>query len=142
MGPLGRSGRVEMNFGDGGCGTAITYSQSRGLYAGLSLEGSAVFSRPDVNHRFYGRVLSPMELLKGVVEPPRAARSLYDALDDAIAALPQPIYRALSTSRYLDTYVCVYICTHKCTYMFVFIHIYYFCITVNKKYHCLSRYHY
>lgn len=55
-----------MNFGDGGCGTAVTYSQSRGLYAGVSLEGSVIFARPDVNHRFYGRVVSSLELLKGM----------------------------------------------------------------------------
>ena len=42
---------------------AYSYSHSRGLYAGVSLDGSAIFARDGVNHRFYGRKLSPMVCL-------------------------------------------------------------------------------
>lgn len=98
VGPLGRSGSIDMHFGDGGCAPAYTYSHSRGLYAGVSLEGSVIFSRSDVNHRFYGRVVTPVELLRGTVPPPRAARPLYDALQEALAALPQPTYSCFPAS--------------------------------------------
>lgn len=62
------------------------------MYAGISLEGSIIFSRTDVNHRFYGRRVTPTELLRGVVPPPRAARPLYDALEKAYSAVMQPTY--------------------------------------------------
>ena len=81
-----------MTFGDGGCATVYSYSHSRGLYAGLSLEGSVIFPRPAVNHQFYGRAVTPKELLTGGVPPPRAAGPLYDALHEALGALSQPTY--------------------------------------------------
>ena len=81
-----------MNFGDGGCAASYTYSHSRGLYAGISLEGSVIFSRSDVNHRFYGRVVTPTDLLRGNIPPPRAAQPLYDALGTALSAFTQPTY--------------------------------------------------
>lgn len=83
---------MDLNFGDGGCAATYTYSHSRGLYAGASLEGSIIISRSDVNHRFYGRVVTPLELLRGEVYPPRAARPLYDALQEATTAMSMPIY--------------------------------------------------
>jgi Las17-binding protein actin regulator len=87
-----RSGCVDLTFGDGGCATVYSYSHSRGLYAGLSLEGSVIFPRPTVNHQFYGRAVTPKELLTGAVPPPRAAGPLYDALHEAFGALSQPTY--------------------------------------------------
>ena len=81
-----------MNIGDIGCASAHSYSHSRGMYAGISLEGAIIFSRSDVNHRFYGRVVTPLDLLKGLLPPPRAARPLYEALDQALAVLPLPTY--------------------------------------------------
>lgn len=35
-----------------------TDSHSRGLFAGLSLEGGVIIARPDVNRKFYGREVS------------------------------------------------------------------------------------
>lgn len=93
-----RSGSVDLTFGDGGCATVYSYSHSRGLYAGLSLEGSVLFPRPAVNHRFYGRTVSPKELLSGAVLPPRAAGPLYDALHEALGALSQPTYARIPLS--------------------------------------------
>ena len=87
-----RSTSVDLNFGDGGCAATYTYSHSRGLYAGASMEGSIIVSRSDVNHKFYGRLVTPLELLRGEVPPPRAARPLYDALQEATTAMSMPIY--------------------------------------------------
>lgn len=92
IGPFGRCGSADMTFGDGGCAAVYSYSHSRGLYAGVSLDGSIIISRSDVNHRFYGRVVTPSELLNGSVPPPRAARPLYDALQSALSASSQPVY--------------------------------------------------
>lgn len=38
--------------------TGLADSHSRGLFAGLSLEGGVIVSRPDVNRKFYGRNVS------------------------------------------------------------------------------------
>ncbi|KAI9343748.1 hypothetical protein DFJ73DRAFT_790241 [Zopfochytrium polystomum] len=49
--------------------------------ARLSIEGLVVFARPDTNATFYGRKVTPMDLLSGRVEPPAAADVLYRALN-------------------------------------------------------------
>lgn len=57
-----------------------TYSLSRGLYAGVSLDGRLITTRDRVNEKFYGRAVSAHELLSGEVATPPAAQPLYDAL--------------------------------------------------------------
>lgn len=60
----------------------LTYSRSRGLFAGLSLEGQVVKQDHDANQRLYGRKVDPADILfKGVVGAPAAARPLDAALD-------------------------------------------------------------
>ena len=55
----------------------LTYSRSRGLFAGLSLEGQIVKQDNEANQRLYGRKVEPKEILfKDTVSPPAAARSL------------------------------------------------------------------
>ena len=44
---------------------AYSYSHSKGLFAGVSLEGSVVAPRADVNHRFYGRTFEVGQILGG-----------------------------------------------------------------------------
>ena len=57
-----------------------SYSHSKGLYAGISLEGSVILSRPDINHSFYGKAVPVPNLLRGVEPPPIAAAPLYNAI--------------------------------------------------------------
>jgi len=62
----------------------LTYSRSRGLFAGISLEGSTL--RPDGggNENLYGRELSVADIVrKGKVGIPGAARGLLATLDRA-----------------------------------------------------------
>jgi SH3 domain-containing YSC84-like protein 1 len=59
----------------------LSYSRSRGLFAGISLEGSTL--RPDnkANERVYGRKISAREILLGNrVGTPRAGRGLVRVL--------------------------------------------------------------
>jgi len=91
IGPVGRSGAAGYNMGDGGLAPAISYSHSRGLYAGFSLDGAIIFSRGDVNHRFYGRAVNPIDLLRGDIVPPKAAQPLYEALEQCLASVPPEI---------------------------------------------------
>ena len=59
----------------------LTYSRSRGLFAGLSLEGQIVKQDNDANQRLYGHSVDPKDILfKGTVPPPAAAQALDAAL--------------------------------------------------------------
>lgn len=88
LGPVGRSGSAALHLSDVGCAAAYSYSHSRGLLAGLTIDGSLLVSRQDLNYKFYGRPVTPADLLCGRVAPPRAAAPLYDALADAMTSLP------------------------------------------------------
>jgi hypothetical protein len=57
-----------------------TYSQSRGLFIGASLEGTVLTTRPNSNTAFYGRPVSPHAILNGSVRPPQGAAPLLGAL--------------------------------------------------------------
>ena len=62
----------------------LSYSRARGLFAGVSLEGSTL--RPDnkANNKIYGRKLSAREIvLEAGVAVPAAARGLVDLLQKA-----------------------------------------------------------
>uniref|UniRef100_A0A6U6L6M6 Ysc84 actin-binding domain-containing protein n=1 Tax=Odontella aurita TaxID=265563 RepID=A0A6U6L6M6_9STRA len=95
VGPVGRGATGNIGAGDGGVAPAYSYAHSKGLFAGISLEGSVVATRADVNAKFYGRDIDARTLLFGNFQPrPRAARPLYDALDEAIGvALPEGGFR-------------------------------------------------
>ena len=88
LGPVGRTGSLEFHIGDGGLASAYSYSHSRGAYAGVSLDGCLLFARNGVNFHFYGREVTPGEILRGGVPPPRAAQPLYDALAHAFVVAP------------------------------------------------------
>ena len=60
----------------------LSYSRARGLFAGVSLEGSTI--RPDNgdNKRVYGREIPARRIvLSGTVPPPPAAKQLISTLD-------------------------------------------------------------
>jgi lipid-binding SYLF domain-containing protein len=60
----------------------LTYSRSRGLFAGVSLEGSTLRADGDANERLYGRKVDAREVVrKGTVAVPDAARPLLDVLN-------------------------------------------------------------
>ena len=93
VGPLGRGAGGNVGTGArGGVVPAYAYAHSKGLFAGISFEGSLVACRPDVNSKFYGRPVTVQEILFGTkgdvdekpIQPPRAAQPLYDALFDAM----------------------------------------------------------
>jgi lipid-binding SYLF domain-containing protein len=57
-----------------------TYSRSKGLFAGVSLEGAVIARQTDSNFRYYGRPVRADEILTGLVAPPPGAASLRRAL--------------------------------------------------------------
>ncbi|CAM9248255.1 unnamed protein product [Chrysoparadoxa australica] len=87
VGPLGRTGAgAVLASSSADVAPIYTYSHSKGLFAGVSLEGAVISTRADVNHKFYGRSVAARELLAGAVPPPPAAQPLYDALRDSVPA--------------------------------------------------------
>jgi len=87
VGPVGRSATGNLNAGNGGIAPAYSYAHSKGLFVGISLEGSVVATRSDVNAKFYGRPVDANALLfENIQWTPRAAQPLYDALNEAMKA--------------------------------------------------------
>jgi lipid-binding SYLF domain-containing protein len=62
----------------------LTYSRARGVFAGVSLEGSTVRPDNDGNEAVYGQKMAAKDIvLKGAVPPPASAASLLGTLDKA-----------------------------------------------------------
>ena len=59
----------------------LSYSRSRGLFAGVSLEGSTVRPDNDGNTLVYGSRLSARDIVKGSVAVPSAAKPMVDVLN-------------------------------------------------------------
>ena len=86
IGPLGRSSSVSGSTSNTQWTVhpAYSYAHSKGLFMGLSLEGSILSSRNDVNSKFYGRPGLTSDLILEFPQP-KAAEVLYDALERALA---------------------------------------------------------
>jgi SH3 domain-containing YSC84-like protein 1 len=59
----------------------LTYSRSRGLFAGVSLEGSTLRSDDDANESVYGKRLSARDIVRGTLAVPAEAKPLVDLLN-------------------------------------------------------------
>ncbi|KAI8060485.1 hypothetical protein BC940DRAFT_311900 [Gongronella butleri] len=80
-GPIGRNAEASGSASLKHIAAIYSYSKTRGLFAGVSLEGSVVVTRNDANEKLYGRRVTAKELLNGSVAPPTEADSLYRALN-------------------------------------------------------------
>jgi lipid-binding SYLF domain-containing protein len=60
----------------------LSYSRSKGLFAGVSLEGSTLRSDGSANEKLYGQKLSATDIIRGgKVKPPAAAAELIALLN-------------------------------------------------------------
>ena len=59
----------------------LAYSRSRGIFAGVSLEGATLRPDHEDNTKVYGHAVEQREILEGDIRPPRSARSLYGELN-------------------------------------------------------------
>lgn len=78
-GPVGRSaeGATDVQLH----AEILSYSRSRGLFAGVSLQGAVLKQDEDDNQRLYGKAVTAKEILiEGTVRAPAAAHSLDAAL--------------------------------------------------------------
>lgn len=58
----------------------LSYSRSRGLFAGISLEGATLAPDPDTNRELYGHDVTNREILTGDFKTPEVARKFERAL--------------------------------------------------------------
>ena len=81
-GPVGRDAEASVNAGDGGVAACYSYSHTKGLFAGVSLQGVILFEREKDNKTFYGVKVSSKDILQGSVTAPhsRDLDKLYAAL--------------------------------------------------------------
>ena len=63
----------------------LTYSRAKGLFAGISLAGSAIRHDSDATAVIYGTDVSTRALLHGEIAPPPSTRAFLDAVRDAKA---------------------------------------------------------
>jgi lipid-binding SYLF domain-containing protein len=75
-GPVGRTveGSVALQA------ATYTYSRSQGLFAGISLEGTVISTRDDLNEAYYGERVAARDILAGKIRPPADAQRLLDVL--------------------------------------------------------------
>jgi lipid-binding SYLF domain-containing protein len=75
-GPVGRHAEADVMP----TAAIYTYSRSKGLFAGVSLQGAVIATQTDANSRYYGRPVTAAQILSGKVSPPAGAARLLSAL--------------------------------------------------------------
>lgn len=85
-GPVGRNAEAAGAASLRSVAGIFSYSKTKGLFAGVSLEGSGIIERRDANEKLYGRRWTARELLSGQVPVPPAAEPLMRVLNSRIFA--------------------------------------------------------
>eukprot|EP00486_Rosalina_sp_Unknown_P000944 CAMPEP_0201568454 /NCGR_PEP_ID=MMETSP0190_2-20130828/9550_1 /ASSEMBLY_ACC=CAM_ASM_000263 /TAXON_ID=37353 /ORGANISM="Rosalina sp." /LENGTH=291 /DNA_ID=CAMNT_0047989595 /DNA_START=33 /DNA_END=908 /DNA_ORIENTATION=+ len=62
-GPIGRDVQLAAGANDKGYAATVSYSQAKGLYVGVALEGQGIKVRDDCNEKYYGNKLSAQDIL-------------------------------------------------------------------------------
>src|SRR5436190_15896848 len=75
-GPVGRDAQAGVTP----TAAIYTYSRSKGLFAGASLEGAVIATQKTANARYYGRPVRAVDILAGRAAPPAKASVLRAAL--------------------------------------------------------------
>lgn len=80
-GPVGRNAEAAGAASLKSVAGIFSYSKTKGLFAGVSLEGSAIIERKDANEKLYGQRYTAMQLLSGTVPVPHEAAPLLHLLN-------------------------------------------------------------
>jgi len=81
-GPVGMGGEVSGSVVERAA--LWSYSKSKGLFAGISVEGTVIIERKDANKKFYGQDVTATQILAGeVATPPLVANVLYEVIKRA-----------------------------------------------------------
>lgn len=81
-GPVGVGGEVGVSANTVAANTSqiYSYTKSKGLYAGVSLDGTVLLERKEANAAFYGRAITAAEILRTIPQPPEALE-LYTVIE-------------------------------------------------------------
>ncbi|KAL8766432.1 MAG: hypothetical protein Q9209_006808 [Squamulea sp. 1 TL-2023] len=85
-GPVGRNAEAAGAASLKGVAAVFAYSKTKGLFAGVSLEGSMLIERRDANEKLYNSRITAKQLLAGGVRPPPSAESLMRVLNSRVFA--------------------------------------------------------
>jgi SH3 domain-containing YSC84-like protein 1 len=80
-GPVGRNAEASGAANFKSIAPIFSYSKTKGLFAGVSLEGSVLIERRDANRKFYNAPVTAKQLLTGQFPAPPAADPLYKILN-------------------------------------------------------------
>ncbi|KAF2097834.1 DUF500 and SH3 domain protein [Rhizodiscina lignyota] len=83
-GPVGRNAEAAGAASLKGVAGIFSYSKTKGLFAGVSLEGSVLIERRDANEKLYNRRVTARSLLEGNVPVPPAADPLVRVLNSRV----------------------------------------------------------
>jgi lipid-binding SYLF domain-containing protein len=75
-GPVGRTASAAVTP----VAAIYSYSRSQGLFAGVSVTGTVIATRNGANKEYYGRKVTPAEILSGQVKSPASAHKLQEEL--------------------------------------------------------------
>ncbi len=82
-GPVGRSAAAQTDATM--MAEILAWSRARGVFAGISLQGSTLRDDDGENRELYGREITNREIVTGTLTPPPAAAALMAALQKATA---------------------------------------------------------
>ena len=85
-GPVGRNAEAAGAASLKSVAGVFSYSKTKGLFAGVSLEGSILIERSDANAKLYNSKITARQLLEGGVRPPPAAEPLMRVLNSRVFA--------------------------------------------------------
>ena len=83
-GPLGRNAEGAGTASLKNVSAVFAYSKTKGLFAGISVEGSAIIERRDANKKFYGSRGTAKCILTGEFDPPPACEPLLRVLESRV----------------------------------------------------------
>lgn len=83
-GPVGRNAEAAGAASLKSVAGIFSYSKTKGLFAGVSLEGSGIIERRDANEKLYGTRYTAQQILTGGVRPPPQAGSLMSILNSRV----------------------------------------------------------
>ena len=75
-GPIGRTAEGSVTLQ----AAMYTYSRTQGLFAGISIEGTVISTRDDLNEAYYGKPVAARDILAGKIRPPADAQRLLAVL--------------------------------------------------------------
>lgn len=84
VGPVGGGAKGAMSIPEV-TADFVSFTKTKGLYGGLNFEGAVLSVRDDLNISYYGKYVTPMDILIGRIVSARGAEELRSTLEKAAA---------------------------------------------------------